>query len=69
MSAGSEQFSPFKGTSGVELSVLWSHVYDEVVPCKIAASVSKLGAMSTDAMVADVLPGFAHSVSAELAEF
>ena len=35
-----------------------------------ADSVSMLGgAVLTDAMVADVLPGFAHSVSAELAEF
>ena len=35
-----------------------------------AASVNMLGGtVLTDAMVVDALPGFAHSVSAELAEF
>ena len=46
---------------------MWSDVYDRVVPCMSAASVSTLGTVLTDAMVADVLPGFAQSVSAELA--
>ena len=68
VSAGSEHFDPFKSASGVELSAL-SDVYDRVVPRMSAASVSTLGAVLTDAMGADVLPGFAHSVSAELAEF
>ena len=43
VSAGSEHFDPFKGASGVELSALWSDVYDRVVPCMSAASVSTLG--------------------------
>ena len=34
-----------------------------------AASVSTLGVVFIDAMVVDILRGFAHSVSAELAEF
>ena len=34
-----------------------------------AASASTLGAVLTDAMLVDVLPGFRHSASAELAEF
>ena len=62
-----KHFSLYKGASGVELSALWSDVYDRVVPCMSAASVSTLGTVLTDAMVADVLPGFAQSVSAELA--
>ena len=43
-------------------------MYDRVVPCMSATAASKLGAELTAAMVADVLPGFAHSASAELAE-
>ena len=60
VSAGSEHFDPFKGASGVELSALWSDVYDRVVPCMSASSVSTLGVVLTDAMVADVLPTFVH---------
>ena len=68
-SAGSEHFDPSTGASGGELVALWSDVYDRVVPCMSAATASKLGDVLTDAMVADMLPGFARSVSAELAEF
>ena len=47
---------------------MWSDVYDRVVPCMSAASINTLGgAVLTDATVVDVLPGFAHSVSAEVA--
>ena len=62
-----KHFSLYKGASGVELSALWSDVYDRVVPCMSAASVSKLGVVLTD-----VVAGFGQvpgSVSAELAEF
>ena len=69
VSAGSEHFDPFKGASGVQLAALWSDVYDRVVPCMSATAASKLGAELTVAMVVDVLPGFAHSVSAERAKF
>ena len=31
-SAGSENFDFFKGASGFEHSVLWSHVYDRFLP-------------------------------------
>ena len=69
VSAGSQHFDPFKGASGVQLATLWSDVYDRVVPCMSATAASKLGAELTAAMVVDVLPGFAHSVSAEFRTF
>ena len=50
------------------MAALWSDVYDRVVPCMSATAASELGAELTAAMVVDVLPGFAHSASAELAE-
>ena len=39
------------------------------MPCMSATAASKLGAELTAAMVVDVLPGFAHSVSAEFRTF
>ena len=57
--AGSEHFDPFIGASGVELSALWSDVYDRIVTCMIATSASTLGAVLTNAMVVDALSGFA----------
>ena len=69
VSAGSEHFDLLKGASGIELASLWSDVCDRVLPCMSATSAAKFGMQLTDAMVADVLPGFVHSVSVELADF
>ena len=67
--AGSEHFDPFKGASGVEPAGLWSDVYDRAAPRMSAVTASRLGDVLTDAMVADVPPPSAHSVSTELAVF
>ena len=43
VSAGSENFDRFKGSSGVELAALWLDVYDGVLPHESATTSSKLG--------------------------
>ena len=68
-SDGFDHFHPFKGASRLELAALWSDVCDRVLPCMSASSAAKFGGQLTDAMVADVLAGLAHSVSVELADF
>ena len=65
---GSEHFDPFKGDLGVELTGLWSELYGRVLTCMKESTTSRLSPELTDAMIEGMLPGFAHSVLAELAE-
>ena len=53
----------------IKRQALWSDVCDRVLPCMSATSAAKFGSQLTFAMVADLLPGSAHSVSVELANF
>jgi hypothetical protein len=60
-------FDPFNDESEVDLAFLWSDLYNSVSPCMSDDTVSKLAPTLTDAMIEGILPGFAHSVFADLA--
>ena len=67
MSGGSEHFDPFKGASGVELSTMWSGLYDKVQPFMSQTALGGLDVVLTDTVVEHGLPGFAHLVLTDLA--
>ena len=72
VSGGSEPFDPCKVASGDDRAGLWSDLYDlydRVQPLTNAPATSALDAVLTDSMVENVLPGFAHSLLAELSKF
>ena len=66
MRGGSEHFDPFKGASGELLAEMWTELFTAVETFMSAAALGGVDVL-TDAMVETGLPGFAHSVLADLA--
>ena len=64
---GSEHFDPVKGASVERLAEVWTELFTAVEPFMSAAALGGVGSVLTDAMVETGLPGFAHSVLADLA--